>query len=104
MNWVTTFWFIGAASAAVAGLTVCEVQLMRSQTPEQFGAWLRVMHVPYFFAVVAIVWFVRVSFRAGRLWLAWAICGLRLLCLVLNFVYAPNFNYSEIRAVRQVAA
>src|SRR4051812_36950321 len=132
MNWATTIWLMGAAvcgtlalinlvvwilnrqnrvhllfalaAGAVAGVAVCEVQLMRSQTGIEFGSWLRVTHVPYFFAVVSIVWFVRVSFGTGRLWLLWTICGLRFLCVVLNFVYSPNFNYSEISAVRQVEA
>src|SRR3954466_10042065 len=90
------------AAAAVAGVAVCEVVLMRAVTPEQFGARLRWTHVPFFFAMVSIVWFVRTSFGAGRLWLLWTICALRFLCLVLNFVFSPNFNYSRIDAVRQV--
>lgn len=90
------------AAGAVAGVAVCEVQLMRAQAPEEFGAALRWMHVPFFFAVVSIVWFVRIFFGAGRVWLAWTVTGLRFLCLVLNFVYSPNFNYSQINAVRQV--
>src|SRR6478735_3023998 len=87
------------AAGAVAGVAVCEVQLMRAQTPEQFAAALRWMHVPFFVAVVSIVWFVHVFFGgAGRLWLAWTVTGMRLLCLVLNFIVTPNFNYSRIDA------
>ena len=48
---------------------------------------------------VLIAWFIRLYLRAGRLWLLWLICGLRVLMLVLNFVAGPNFYFREITAV-----
>src|SRR4051812_840480 len=78
------------AALAVAGVATGELQMMLATTPEQFGRWLRWSHVPLFVAIVSIVWFVRLSFQAGRLWLAWSVCGVRFLALVLNFCFAPN--------------
>jgi two-component system, LuxR family, sensor kinase FixL len=52
---------------------------------------------------VSLVGFVRLYLRAGRLWLAWTVCGLRTLSLVLDFLYTPNLNYREITALRNVS-
>ena len=49
--------------------------------------------------VLSIVWFVHFHFDAGRLWLAWAATGLRLLGLALNFVTGVNINFSEVFAL-----
>ncbi len=53
--------------------------------------------------IVSLVGFVRLHLRAGRLWLAWTVCGLRTLSLILNFVCTPNLNYREITALRHVS-
>ena len=46
---------------------------------------------------------VRLYLRAGRMWLAWTVCGLRTLSLVLNFVFTPNLNYREITGLLHVS-
>jgi two-component system, LuxR family, sensor kinase FixL len=55
-----------------------------------------------FFAVVSIVGFVRLYFNAGRPWLGYAVCGLRLLDLIINFFSMPNANYERITGLRHV--
>jgi two-component system, LuxR family, sensor kinase FixL len=91
------------ATVSLAGIAACELLLMHAQTPEQFGAVLRVAHIPVFTLVVSIVFFVRLYFRAGRLWLAYSACGVRLLALFLNFYFDPNLNYREITGLRHLA-
>jgi two-component system, LuxR family, sensor kinase FixL len=85
--------------AAVAG---CELLLMRAQTTEQFGTVLKWAHVPVFFTFVSIVGFVRLYLRAGRSWLGYSVCGLRLLVLIINFLSVPNLNYKEITGLRHL--
>ena len=53
--------------------------------PASSSAILRWAHVPLFFWLVSITWFVRVYLGAGRRWLAWTISGLRAFALLLNF-------------------
>src|SRR6202011_3355839 len=53
-------------------------------------------HLPVFFAVVSIVWFVLFYFRAGRPWLGYTVCVLRLVGLIINFFSVPNLNYKQI--------
>jgi uncharacterized membrane protein YhaH (DUF805 family) len=52
--------------------------------------------------IVSLVGFVRLYLRAGRPWLAWAVCAVRTLSLILNFLFTPNLNFREITAVRHI--
>ncbi len=72
---------------------------MQSPSPAAYAATLRWAHVPLAMFVLSIVWFVRFHFDAGRLWLAWAATGFRLLALALNFVTGVNINFTEVSAL-----
>ena len=131
MSWITILWSMNAAAcltlagiyllvwckqreswvylafsfSAVGGaaLTAFELALVRAQTVEQYGAILRWAQLPIWLVVVSLVIFVRLYFHAGRPWLAWSVCGLRTLALILNFVFVPNLSYREITHLNQVA-
>jgi hypothetical protein len=130
MNWVIVIWSVGSGvcvamallhilvwwnnraaranlafatlAIAVAIFAAFELALMRAQTPEQFGTILRCLHLPLWVLVVSLVVFIRLYLRAGRLWLAWAVVGVRTLSLVLNFILWPNINFREITGLRQI--
>ncbi|WP_319585668.1 PAS domain S-box protein [uncultured Desulfobulbus sp.] len=89
------------SALATVGLAVCEVLALRAETVNEFGTVLRWGHVPFWVLLLSLVGFVRLYMRAGRLWLAWTICGLRTLSLILNFVFTPNINFREITGLRQ---
>jgi PAS domain S-box-containing protein len=131
MSWVTLLWSMDAAfcftlagiyllvwckqragwvhllfscSALAAGIIAgFELTSMRAETAAQYGAVLRWAHLPVWVLIVSVVWFVRLYLRAGRLWLAWSICGLRTLALVLNFLFTPNLNFREITSLRHLS-
>ena len=67
--------------------------LRHSQTPAQFGAILRWMHVVFLGMTVSVAWFVRIHLRAGRLGLVWTTCGMRALAMLVNLFcpLIPNF-------------
>jgi PAS domain S-box-containing protein len=94
------FALTAVAAAVFAG---CELWIMRAETPGAFGMPVRWAHVPASVLIVSLVGFVRLYLRAGRLWLAWTVCGVRTLSLILNFVFTPNLNYREINALRHVS-
>ena len=99
-GWVHLLFVCSAVAAGViAGV---ELTSMRVETTAQYGALLRWAHLPVWMLIVSVVWFVRLYLRAGRLWLAWSICGLRTLALVLNFVFTPNLNYREITSLQHL--
>jgi two-component system sensor kinase FixL len=87
----------------VAAATPIELSMVRAQTIGQFGTAIRWIHLPGALLTFSLVWFVWLHFRTGRLWLACAACGLRVLALILNFSFTPNLNYREITGLRQVA-
>jgi len=130
MSWVTLLWSMEAAlcftlagiyllvglrqrderehllfscSALGAGaIAVIELATMRAETTAQFGALLRWAQLPVWMLVVSFVWFVRIYLRAGRPWLAWSVCGLRTLGLILNFIFKPNLNFREITSLQHL--
>ena len=91
-----------AAAVFTAAFAGCELWMMQAETPEQLGLAMRWSHAPVWLLTLSLIVFVRLYLRAGRLWLAWTVCGLRTLSLVLNFALTPNLNYREITALRQV--
>src|SRR6266536_1903259 len=131
MNWVTIVWSMGAGACltlavihivvwwkdrtsranlvfsvtaiAVAAFAAIEFAMMRAETPEQFSIAVRWVHVPVWVITVSLVIFVRLYLKAGRLWLAWAVVGLRTLSLILNFTLSPNINYRQMTALRHVS-
>ena len=90
--------------AALAGCAIAlqEMVLMRAQTPAEYGEVLRWMHVSVAVIIIAIVWIVRLHLRAGRVWLAWLVSGLRIMVLLANFLTAPNATFREITDLRFV--
>ena len=99
-SWSDLLFFLAAAGAA--GLIICELLMLRARTPEEYNAMLRLFHIPAWLTILALVGFVRLHLRAGRLWLAWTICILRSLSLLFNFLTGQNANYLEVTSLRSV--
>ena len=100
-TWANLLFALTAVATAVyAG---CELWAMRAETPVAYGMTVRWAHVPAWVLIVSLVGFVRLYLRAGRLWLAWTVCGVKTLALILNFVFTPNLNYREITALQHVS-
>ena len=98
-NWVhLVFSFSAVAAAAIAAF---ELAMMHAKTVGEYGALLRWIHVPVWVLTVTFVMFVRLYLHAGRSWLAWSICGLRTVVLILNFIFTPNLNFQQITMLRQ---
>ena len=129
MSWITVVWSMNAAAcltlagiyllvwckqredwahllfslSAVAAATIAafELAMMHSETVGQYEALVRWIHLPTWVLVLSFVGFVRLYLHAGRPWLAWSICGLRTLVLILNFILTPNLNFRRITSLRQ---
>src|SRR5436309_9890502 len=89
-----------AASAAL--IAAYELQLIRADTPEEYGAILRWRPPSSWVLVLTIITFTRLSLRAARSWMAFRACGLQTLTVIVNFAFTPNLYYQEITAVRQL--
>jgi signal transduction histidine kinase len=89
-----------AFGIAVAIAAYIELYLMHSATAEEYGEWLRWYHVPFFFAVLAQLLFIRFYLGTSRPWLMWTVVVMRFAVLVGNFAVRPNFNFSNIASLR----
>jgi two-component system, LuxR family, sensor kinase FixL len=94
--------FFALMAMMMSAITFCEFKLMQAETIGEYGLVLRWTHVPFWVLLLSMVAFVRIHFRAGRPWLAWAACGLRTVSLILNFVFTPNLNYREITGLSHI--
>ena len=94
--------FFSTAAVTTAAMAFWEVGMMQAETPGQFGTALRWIHVAAFVVIVSLVGFVRFYMRAGRPWLAWTVCSLRAISVLLNFLTGQNLNYREVSALRHV--
>src|SRR5438105_11685385 len=89
------------SAIAAAAIAAFELAMMHAETVEQYQALVRWIHVPVWALIVSFVIFVRLYLHAGRRWLAWSICGLRTLVLILNFIFTSSINYRQITGLRQ---
>ena len=83
-------------ATGTAGWAICELWMMRAGTSAEFATVLKWGHAAVWLLILSLVGFVRVYLKAGRPWLAWTVCGMRTLLLVVNFLVGQNLNYLEI--------
>jgi PAS domain S-box-containing protein len=77
-----------------------ELAMLHSRTVAEYAALIRWIHLPVWVLILSFVAFVRLYLRAGRVWLAWSIYGLRTLVLIINFISTPNINFRAITSIR----
>jgi PAS domain S-box-containing protein len=97
-NWVHLL--LSSSAIAAAAIAVFELAMMHADTVGRYQALVRWIHVPVWVLIVSFVIFVRLYLHAGRRWLAWSICSLRTLVLILNFIFTPSINYRQITGLR----
>jgi two-component system sensor kinase FixL len=86
----------------IVGAGTCELGMMMSRTPEDFGRYLRDLHLWGILVIGGTIVFVRLYLGTGRLWLAGLTIGARLVSLALNYALPPNINYREIRNLHRI--
>ena len=94
--------FFVLAALAVTGIAACELLLMRGNDPRIFGELIRWIQIPIFLLIVGLVGFIHTYLGQSRLWLGIMACGIRFLCLVLNFVVKPNLTFESLTGLRYV--
>lgn len=87
---------------SIAAVGAFELALMHAATPGAYGTTVRWAHVPLTAAILALVGFVWFYLGSGRLWLAYSVCGLRLVVLALNFTTGVNVNLESVTGLDHV--
>lgn len=88
------------AAFSIAATALLENATLHASSAAEFATLVRWFHVPMLFALVSLVWFVRLQFTVGRLWLAILFVVTRLASLVANFATGVNLQYTEITALQ----
>jgi two-component system, LuxR family, sensor kinase FixL len=91
-----------AIAISFVGIALCELQMMRSGTPQELETWLRWTQLPIYTATVSTVVFVWYYFGTSRAWLAVTVVALRTVVLVVNFAVPPNINFANIESIRTI--
>ena len=91
------------AALSLVGIACTEIGMMHSRSAEEWGRWVYWCHVPMYSLLVSILFFIRLYFGTGRLWLMWWIIATRTFILAANLASDPNFNFESIESIRQIA-
>lgn len=94
---------VAVLALSLTGIGITELGMMVSQSPEEWGEWVRWCHLPLFFHIVGIVVFIRLYLGTGRLWLLWTIIAVRVVILIANFASPPNFNFHSITSIARMS-
>ncbi|HEX3102679.1 MAG TPA: PAS domain-containing protein, partial [Pyrinomonadaceae bacterium] len=89
------------ASFGSSSFAIFELGMAHAETPEQFFHLFRLAQPSGLLHVVGIGWFVYSSLKTGRRWLFWTYVGVRVLCLVLNYVLPYGTNWKEVSGMGQ---
>ena len=90
-------------AVSVAGFAFFELLLVRAQTPAEYFRVVRLAQVPLVLIFVALLAFVRLYFGAGRMWLALAGGGLRIIATIATALSATTPQYAQVSALDRVA-
>jgi PAS domain S-box-containing protein len=89
-------------AVSVAGLAMFELLIVRAQTPAEYFHIARLAQVPIVLIVLSVLAFVRLYFGAGRMWLAWAAGGLRIVATLVTAASGTTPQFGEVTALDRV--
>ena len=94
-----TFSLVAFAFVAVA---IAELHTMYARSPAEWGALVKVTHLPLAALIVCTVAFVRQYLGTGRSWLAGLVIMLRVLILAINAGTDVNINFERIDTLARI--
>ncbi len=89
-------------ATATAVLAAMELWMMRATGPGEYARAVLWCHVPVCVLILALTGFVRRYLGTGSVKIAWAVCGLRVVSLILNFTTGENLNFKHVSGLRAV--
>ncbi|MBN8261117.1 MAG: PAS domain S-box protein [Xanthomonadales bacterium] len=87
---------------SVGTIAIMEIVAMRTMVPADFARILRWGHAAMCVLTVGLVWFVRLSFRAGNVPLGIAISAFYVIGLVANFTTGDNLHFRETTGLARI--
>jgi PAS domain S-box-containing protein len=90
------------ATFGAAANTIIEIFLLHTDSTGTAMLLMKIAHIPIFFLLIALVWFVKAYFRFANLGLALIITTMWSIALVYNFVPPNSLPYIEITEMQQI--
>lgn len=92
------------AAVSLAVFAICELMMMRAQTPYAYATVLRWGHIPIATLVLGMIGFFLLRYRAGSRPLAVMAALARIVSLILNFATGENLLFLDIVGLEQFRA
>ena len=90
------------AAFGTAAFTACDLAAQLASSPAEYARAVRYAHLAFWAGIIPLAVFVRLQFRAGRIWLLWTFCALRTLSLFLDFFTGENLNFRQVTGLNHV--
>ncbi|WP_298832332.1 PAS domain S-box protein [uncultured Piscinibacter sp.] len=87
-------------ASSIGVIAAMEVMTMKATSPEQYVMLVRWGGVPVFVLITAVVAFLRAYLGARRMWLAFTVCVLSLLVLVVGLSLDLSYRFTEMPVLR----
>ncbi len=84
-------------ASSIAAIARIEYGMMRAATPQEYGEWLRWIHLSIFVLYIGLVFFVRFHFGTARGWLGWTMIALRGVVTAANQFGPAGASWKVIR-------
>ncbi len=92
------------SALAVIGVAGCELAMLHTRSPEEYGRLFRWLHLAAFLAMTGLLAFAHFYLGSGRRWLALALVLFSGALLVPNFAVGDNNSFRQVHALAQVPA
>src|SRR5688572_14349934 len=87
------------AAMSLAVFAICELMMMRAQTPRDHESILRWGYIPLTTLVIGLLGFLLLQFRAGSRNLAAVAVAARIACLLPNFLVGRNLLFLHVESL-----
>ena len=92
------------SALAVIGVAACELAMMHTRSPEEYGRLFRWLHLAAYFAMTGLIAFAHFYLGTGRRWLALSLVLFCTALLVPNFTVGDNNSFRQVHQLAQVPA
>jgi PAS domain S-box-containing protein len=90
------------AAVGTAALAWSELAMTRAESVSQFASAILWARLSICVIILSLAGFVRLYLRAGRIWLLWTVCGLRIFYLCSTVLSGQTATFHEAAGIRTV--
>ena len=88
-------------SLSAGTLSIFEIQMLNISDVLLYGLYVKYYHIPLFFFLVSVVWFIANYFGTAKKWMAVLFTSLWSICLIINFIGKESLTYKSIISISE---